>query len=137
MNYGEDNRENGSQKIPVRRERRKGISSKERVRVVGAREIITAGTIRAIICVVLALPFGGFVLGFIECSDCGVNILGRALVGMIFAFFTTISGGFPPKDFAYGEQYNAWPYIYIATPLFYILLMIIWWRRASRRRKRR
>jgi hypothetical protein len=134
MNYGDDNGENRSRRIAIRRER---SSSGESGQAVGVREFITAGMIRAVICVVFAVPLGGFVLGFIECSDCGVNILGRALTGVIFAFFTTVTGGFPFKDFAYGERYNAWPYIYIAAPVSYLLFMLIWWRRAARRRKRR
>ncbi|MEI6078876.1 MAG: hypothetical protein WCS94_25095 [Verrucomicrobiota bacterium] len=69
----------------------------------------------AVISVALALPVGGFLFGFCHCDDGGWNLLGRSLVGCVFAMLTTITFGFPPKNEGLaGDPYNAWPYIMVA-----------------------
>ena len=66
---------------------------------------------------VLAMPLGGFFLGFVQCEDCGANIFGRALLGLVFAVLTPLSGGFPPRSGGGASLFNAWPHILIAWAL--------------------
>jgi hypothetical protein len=66
----------------------------------------------AVIATVAAAPMGGFVFGFLHCTDCGFNVFGRMFVGLVFAVLTPLSGGFPPQDEAgVSASLNAWPYI--------------------------
>jgi hypothetical protein len=87
--------------------------------------------VSTIISAALALPLGGFVFGFMNCEDCGANVFGRALVGLIFAFLTPVTGGFPPRnEGGVGDPFNAWPHI-VAT---WILLTAFLVSRARRKR---
>ena len=69
----------------------------------------------ALISAALAMPLGGFLFGFVQCDDCGFNILGRGFIGLVFAVLTPLSGGFPPQnEGGVGAPFNAWPHI-VAT----------------------
>lgn len=79
---------------------------------------------------VLAIPVGGFVFGFYMCKDCGWNVLGRAFIGCVMAWLTTVTFGYPPKNGGgVGEPYNAWPYIIVAWA--FIAVAMVWTRRNS------
>ena len=72
---------------------------------------------------VVAGPAGGFIFGFINCSDAGWNIFGRLFVGCTMAVIAPLSGGFPPQNEAgVGPSFNAWPHIIIAGLLSFALL---------------
>jgi len=75
---------------------------------------------------VAAFPVGGFVLGFLNCSDCGRNILGRLVIGCIFAVLTPIFRGFPPQnEGGVGTLFNAWPHIVISGSLIFAFLIYL------------
>ncbi len=80
---------------------------------------------------VAAIPLGGFLFGFITCTDCGWNVLSRAFIGFVMAVLTVFTYGFPPKNEAgVGEPFNAWPFILIVWALTAALLL---WRRSNRK----
>ena len=79
----------------------------------------------AVIATMAAAPVGGFVFGFLHCTDCGFDIIGRTFVGLVFAVLTPLSGGFPPLDEAgVGKPWNVWPYIGGAWVLIFLLLVV-------------
>ena len=85
-----------------------------------------------ILATILAAPVGGFIMGFVRCTDCGWNILWRVFVGLVFAALTPIFAGFPPANEAgVGTRLNAWPYI----SLTWIGLMAFLYLRIRRRKK--
>ena len=75
------------------------------------------------ISIVAAGPLGGFIFGFITCSDCGWNILGRVFIGCVMAVLTPLSGGFPPQnEGGVGAPFNAWPHIAAAGVIVFAVL---------------
>jgi hypothetical protein len=69
----------------------------------------------ALISGALAMPLGGFVFGFMQCDDCGANLLGRGFIGLVFAVLTPLSGGYPPRnEGGVGAPFNACPHIVAA-----------------------
>jgi hypothetical protein len=84
---------------------------------------ITRLLVIAAMSIVAAGPLGGFVFGFITCSDCGWNIVSRAFIGCVMAIVTPLSGGFPPQnEGGVGEPFNTWPYIITAGLFVFALL---------------
>jgi hypothetical protein len=78
----------------------------------------------ALISIVVAGPFGGFVFGFLNCSDCGWNIFSRTFIGCVMAILTPLSGGFPPQnEGGVGPPFNAWPHIIAAAITIFIILI--------------
>ena len=76
------------------------------------------------ISLVAAGPFGGFVFGFLTCSDCGWNIFGRLFIGCVMAVLTPLSGGFPPRnEGGVGEPFNAWPHIVMVGFVVFAVLV--------------
>ncbi|MCX6938890.1 MAG: hypothetical protein NTU80_13565 [Verrucomicrobia bacterium] len=76
------------------------------------------------ISVIIAGPLGGFVFGFLNCSDCGSNIFSRAFTGSIMAILTPLSGGFPPQnEGGVGAPFNAWPHIIFAAIITFVILL--------------
>src|SRR4051812_35949967 len=66
----------------------------------------------AVISVITAGPVGGFIFGFMSCSDCGWNVVGRAFIGCVMAVLVPVHGGFPPQnEGGVGPRSNAWPHI--------------------------
>jgi hypothetical protein len=95
-------------------------------------ELIAHRITGAIVCAIIAFPLGGFVFGFLNCEDCGWNILERVFIGMVLAVLTPITGGFPA--FA-GSPPNVWPYISSVALVLYFLLVLRWRPKATRREK--
>lgn len=57
---------------------------------------------------------GGFVFGVIHAEGADwslAGIGGRLFIGIVFAFLTPISLGFPPMDGGSGGSHNTWPYV--------------------------
>jgi len=87
--------------------------------------------------VALALPIGGFVFGFLVAQGGDedsflLSILGRILVGIVFAFLTPITFGFPPRNEAgTGEPLNAWPCIGISALIIFALFLMRDYRRKT------
>lgn len=83
----------------------------------------------------LSMVIGGFIFGFVQAGvdeDSGFDVLGRTFVGIVFAFLTPLSGGYPPKnEGGVGEPFNAWPYIIPTYVVFCAvsLLIFIYYRR--------
>jgi hypothetical protein len=78
----------------------------------------------AAISIVAAGPVGGFIFGFITCSDCGWNIFGRMFIGCVMAVLTPLYAGFPPQnEGGVGPPFNAWPQIIIAALLVFACLL--------------
>jgi hypothetical protein len=74
----------------------------------------------------VAGPAGGFIFGFINCSDAGWNVFGRFFVGCMMAVITPLSGGFPPQnEGGVGPAINTWPYIIITGLLVFALLIYL------------
>ncbi len=72
----------------------------------------------------VAGPAGGFIFGFLSCSDCGWNVFGRMVVGCVMAVLAPLSGGFPPQnEGGVGPPFNAWPHIVAAGILIFALLV--------------
>jgi len=69
----------------------------------------------AVFSVLLAMPVGGFVFGFVHATHCAWwNIVGRGFIGVIFAVLTPLCWGHPPQnEGGVGEPFNVWPYIYM------------------------
>ena len=85
------------------------------------------------ISIALAGPAGGFIFGFMNCSDCGWNVLGRLFIGCIMAVLAPLSGGFPPQnEGGVGPPFNAWPHI-IATGVLTFGLLVYRERRKTRK----
>jgi len=79
-----------------------------------------------VVSLVLCMPVGGFLLGFVECQDCGSNPLLRSFIGLIFAVLTPFFLGFPPRnEGGVGPPYNAWPYIATAAVAIFVLLVAL------------
>jgi hypothetical protein len=56
-------------------------------------------------------------------------LLGRALIGAVFAILTPLSFGFPPQNEAgSGEPYNAWPYVAGSALVLFALLAMVFYR---------
>jgi hypothetical protein len=80
----------------------------------------------AVVSLVLCMPVGGFLLGFVECQNCGWNPLLRSFVGLFFAVLTPWFLGFPPQnEGGVGPPYNAWPYIAIAAVAIFVVLVAL------------
>lgn len=76
---------------------------------------------------------GGFCFGFVNCKDCGVNVLGRAVVGLGLSVLTAICAGFPPRNAGgRGEPFNVWPYI---IPAWVVVFVLNLWRQARKTAK--
>ena len=75
----------------------------------------------AVVSIVCAMPAGGFVVGFTHCRDCGWNVLARSIAGLLFAFLTVVSGGYPPLDAAGVREVNAWPHILWSGIVIFVL----------------
>lgn len=87
----------------------------------------------AAISIVAAGPLGGFIFGFVTCSDCGWNVFARAFIGCVMAILTPLSGGFPPRnEGGVGAPFNAWPHIAAAGVIVFSILSY----RERRKRKR-
>ena len=87
----------------------------------------------AAVSLMLAGPIGGFIFGFLSCSDCGWNVLGRAFIGLVMAVITPLSGGFPPQnEGGVGPSSNAWPHILVAAAVVFGLLVYRERRKAKR-----
>jgi hypothetical protein len=68
--------------------------------------------------VILAMLVTGFVFGFISAP---VSLLGRIVMGTVYAFLTIVSLGFPPEALEdHAQPYNLWPYI-IVFGLFFLV----------------
>ena len=79
----------------------------------------------------LSLPAGGFVFGFLTCSDCGWNIIGRIFIGFVFAVLTPLTWGFPPRnEGGVGPPFNAWPHIVCTAVVLFVVLYVRERRRA-------
>jgi hypothetical protein len=77
--------------------------------------------IPAFISLASCVPAGGFLLGFVQCQDCGWNPASRSFIGLVYALLTTLTFGFPPKnEGGVGAPFNAWPYIAIAAAAIFI-----------------
>lgn len=82
------------------------------------------------ISIITAMPLGGFIFGFAigeGTSEGFEQLFGRILLGIVFAFLTPLSGGFPPRDEAgIGPPFNAWPCIIgtaiVTSVLLYLFL---------------
>ncbi len=76
-----------------------------------------------------AYLLGGFIAGVVWCEGCnGVigNTLGRLFVGVITAYLSAITGGFPPPDASgAGTPLNVWPFILACWGVFLGVLLII------------
>jgi hypothetical protein len=75
----------------------------------------------AILIFLVGIPLGGFV--------CGVaNAHGNPLiVGIVFAFLTTVTLGFPPKNEGDpNDTYNAWPYIGGTDLVLILAIGFVW-----------
>lgn len=72
--------------------------------------------VSALVSVVLAMPVGGFVFGFIYTLVFGSgNPLVAIFVGAFYAILTPVTLGFPPENLDdHAPSYNTWPYIIIA-----------------------
>jgi hypothetical protein len=91
--------------------------------------------IPALISLVLAMPVGGFVFGFVHCTDCGWDVLGRGFIGIVSAFLTSIFLGFPPRnEGGVGAPYNAWPYIIVAFLVVFLCSALFMNRTNDRKR---
>lgn len=71
--------------------------------------------VSALVSAALAMPVGGFVFGFIHAPVSEYyNFIGRGFGGVVYAFLTPLSLGFPPEALEdHAQQCNLWPYIII------------------------
>jgi len=69
----------------------------------------------------LALPVGGFLLGLLDCPDCGWDLARRFVSGLWLALMTPPSFGFPPID-STGNEINAWLWILPTWVVLYVVL---------------
>ena len=89
--------------------------------------------VRIVLLAAIAAYFaGGFVAGAVYCEGCDENIaaqiFGRAFVGCIFAVFSAIFFGFPPKNMATPETINVWPFI-VGCWIAFVPIGILKWGR--------
>jgi len=77
--------------------------------------------ISALVSVVLAMPMGGFVYGFITAPVSEYyNLIGRGVGGVEFAILTTVCLGFPPEALEdQAQPINVWPYIIISCLIIF------------------
>jgi hypothetical protein len=92
------------------------MGSRERLRIMKKQYLL----ISAFLSLVLCMPTGGFLLGFVQCKDCGSNPLLWTFIGLIFAVLTPMTLGFPPQnEGGVGPPFNAWPYIAVAAAVIF------------------
>lgn len=81
--------------------------------------------ISALVSVVLAMPMGGFIYGFIhapvsEYYNHFLTFIGRGIYGIIYAILTTGCLGFPPEALEdHAQSCNVWPYIIIGCLIIF------------------
>ncbi len=146
MNSDNDSKEVKPRKIAAGKNLGLGMSSKKGRRSVTTKEFISAGVTKAVICVILAVPLGAFVLGFFENGEnFGWDVIRRGEAAIAYSLLITIDAltGIRPWSAFHSSDVNklenALPYlstcIYTATPVLYLLLMFLWWRKVSRPQK--
>jgi hypothetical protein len=69
----------------------------------------------------IAVPVSGFICGFVNCQDCGWNVVGRIFIGFVFAAMT-VGGGFSPDSHS---GVSVWPYFLGTFPFTFLLALYI------------
>jgi len=76
--------------------------------------------ISILVSVALAMPVGGFMFGFFHSDFREIHnplsaVLGRVFYGVLYAFLTPGTLGFPPEALTdHAQSYNTWSYIIIS-----------------------
>lgn len=76
---------------------------------------------RVVICTLTSASVGGFIAGFIHCSDCQ-SVFSRIALGLIWSILSPFAGGRIPEDGSSSTQtYNTWEYGIPGAILIFIL----------------